>query len=439
MRKENKGVGGKYMIINIGISVCIGLAIIGLFKEKSIINPLTTFCGIWTVVLLCSLTYPKLTTPQDEIYEYITIGTVVFGIGYFWGSRRKKQLKVKLGNIVLNDNDTVYTPKSNALFVLGIICVLAYLYNLYLVVSGAGSLATAAIKAYLQTFTMQKSSWLNAFYFLLIEPLSTAIPIIAISNFVFGKKDKKLLIISITLVLIKTVANATRNTVMVILVYFIIGTVEYIKRYNLTPGLKAFVRRRKRQIVFAILGGIVLFVYMTVARGNKLLENLWVDFALPPRLFEVWKEEVDSRDIYGYGFGSLQGFIFPVFYVLKNVLKIPLPTNIEIINDLITRTDTVFVWPGERVTANAYVSLYWFFYLDGRLCGIIIGSFLIGYFSSKMYRKFICNKSERSFTLYCFWFNVVVFSLVRVQFTNVSFALALIYTCFLYKRQGRKI
>ena len=38
--------------------------------------------------------------------------------------------------------------------------------------------------------------------------------------------------------------------------YFIIGTVEYIKRYNLTPGLKAFVRRRKRQIVFAILGGI---------------------------------------------------------------------------------------------------------------------------------------------------------------------------------------
>ena len=426
------------MIINIGISVCIGLAIIGWIKEKSIINPLTTFCGIWSIVLVCSLTYPKLTRPQDEIYEYISIGTVLFGVGYFCGTEKKKQLKIKIGNMILNNENASYLPKLNALYALGIICVLAYLYNLYLVVSGSGSLATAAIKAYLQTFTMQKSSWLNAFYFLLIEPLSTAIPIIAISNFVFGKKDKKLLFISVILVLIKTVANATRNTVMVILVYFVIGTIEYIKRYNMTLELKSFIRKRKRQIVLAILIGSVLFIYMTIARGNKLLENLWVDFALPPRLFEVWKEEVDTRNIIGYGFGSLQGFIFPIFYVLKNILKIPLPTNIEIINDLITRTDTVFVWPGERVTANAYVSLYWFFYLDRRLCGIVIGSFVIGYFSARMYRKFICNKSEKSFTLYCFWFNVVVFSLVRIQFTNVSFALALIYTCLLYKRTRKQ-
>ena len=425
------------MAIIEGILICLLLAIIGLVKEKSITNPLSIFCGVWFVVLLCSLTYPKLIKPQENIYEFILIGTLVFGIGYLFASKKNKHIKITIGSKTKKDC-SIYLPKIQTLHSIGIICIIAYLYNLYLVVSGANSFSVSAIKAYLQTFTLQKSSWINAIYFLIIEPLTVAIPIISISNFVFGSRDKKLLIISIILSLIKTITNATRNTIIIIIMYFVIGTTEYIKQYNITKKIKAFIKRRKRQIALAIITGIAIFIYMTIARENKLLENLWVDFALPPRLFEIWKEEIDSRKTIGYGFASLQGFIFPIFYVLKNILGIPLPVNIQIINELITRTDTTFVWAGERVVANAYVSLYWFFYLDGRLIGIIIGSFLTGYFSSKMYRKFMNNKSERNFTFYCFWMNVVLFSLTRFQFTNVNFALALLYTVFMYKKKGRQ-
>ena len=119
--------------------------------------------------------------------------------------------------------------------------------------------------------------------------------------------------------------------------------------------------------------------------------------------------------------------------VFANDFKIPLPHDIEIINDLITRTDTVFVWPGERVTANAYVSIFWFLYLDGRWIGIILGSFFLGFFAFKAYKKFLINRNERTFALYCFWLNVLIFSLVRIQFTGVSFALGIMYTLLMYK------
>lgn len=424
------------MIVGFGLLLCAALAVAGWKKEKSVVNPLTTFGAVWFVVLLCSLTFPRFTKPKDDIYVYDICGILAFGLGYLLSAIRKKRKKFKIGKHKLFGYASCSVPRRNALYVVCVICILASMYDLYLIVSHTGSLASAAIKAYLQTFTMQKSSWLNAFYFLLTEPLSIAVPVIAISNYVYGNKDKKLLILSVILVIVRSITKSTRNSLLMVLVYFFVGAVEYIRINGKGAKLKRFAKKKKKQLILTAILGIVLFVYMTIARGLKITENLWIDFALPPRLFEIWKEEVDSQKIVGYGFASLQGFIFPIFYVLKNIFKIPLPHNIEIINDLITRTDTVFVWPGERITANAYVSCFWFLYLDGRIWGIIIGAFLLGVFTSQMYKELRYNSSEKVFTMYCFVFNFVVFSMVRVQFTSVSFALGMLYALLLYQRKS---
>lgn len=420
------------MIVNIGIGICIFLAIIGWKIERFILNPLTIFAGIWTIVLICSATNPKLTTPHDVIYLYILLGIMIFGVGYFI-ARHTKKIAFRIGNRWLYNNGDNYLPRFTVLYVIGTICIFAYTYNLYLVVSGAGSLNMAIMKVFLQTFTLQKSSWLNAFYFLLVEPMSTVIPVIAISNMIFGRRDKKLLTIAIVLLVIKTIANTTRNTIIVVIVYFTIGLLISIRERGKRETIKKIIKKRKKQVILAILIGVFVFIAMTVARGVSVFENIWVDFALPPRMFEVWKEEIDSNNIYGYGFASLHGFIYPIFYVLKNILGIQMPSNIEAINDLITRTDTVFVWPGERVTANAYVTAYWFMYLDSRLIGIILGSLILGFISSKMFKQVMKNTNEKNFTMFCFIINAVIFSLARVQFTGVSFALGFIYLFFLYR------
>ena len=363
------------------------------------------------------------------------IGALFFGVGYLAASYTKNYTFV-VGTRKLSNNGENYHPRYTVLYLLGIICIVAYIYNLYMVISGAGSVDLAIMKAFLQQFTLKKSSWLNAFYFLFVEPLSVAIPVISISNIIYGRKDKKLFTIAIFLIIIKTVTNTTRNTIVIIIVYFIVGTLILIKKNVKNEHIKKFIKKRKKQITLAIIAAVVIFVSMTVARGSKLFENLWVDFALPPRLFEVWKKEIDSNRVYGGGFASLQGFIYPIFYILKNIFNIDMPVNIATVSDLISRTDTEFVWPGQNVTANAYVSTYWFMYLDCRIVGIIIGSFIMGFISSKVFKRMMKNMNERNITIFYFIYNMVVFSIVRIQFTGVAFAMGFIYVFFLYKKSG---
>jgi hypothetical protein len=86
--------------------------------------------------------------------------------------------------------------------------------------------------------------------------------------------------------------------------------------------------------------------------------------------------------------------------------------------------------------ANAYVSVFWFFYLDGREIGIIILSALYGVFCSHYYRLVIKKMSMKSICLY----SMVLFSAfdtyVRMRFTIGEFAGGFLLLSFvIFKRK----
>ena len=273
------------------------------------------------------------------------------------------------------------------------------------------------------------------FYYLLVDPLTVAIPICAISDFIFGEKDKKLLILAVVLTVVKTIANTTRSTLGILIVYFAVGSMMFIKINGYDVGLRKFIKKRKKQILFACIVAVVAFVYMTIARGSDVWDNLWTDFALPTSLFEYWKKVVDDQNVHGYGLGSLNGFVYPVFYFLKNIFKIPIPEYVEAIHTIANDTES-FVWASNTVTANAYVSIYWYFYMDFRYIGILAGMLLVGYFSERTYRDTLYYKGAKNFSIYCFFLHMVIFSIVRMPFTIVSSALGFLFVAFiLYKKK----
>lgn len=185
----------------------------------------------------------------------------------------------------------------------------------------------------------------------------------------------------------------------------------------------------------ACIVAVVAFVYMTIARGSDVWDNLWTDFALPTSLFEYWKKVVDDQNVHGYGLGSLNGFVYPVFYFLKNIFKIPIPEYVEAIHTIANDTES-FVWASNTVTANAYVSIYWYFYMDFRYIGILAGMLLVGYFSERTYRDTLYYKGAKNFSIYCFFLHMVIFSIVRMPFTIVSSALGFLFVAFiLYKKK----
>lgn len=422
------------MIETICIAIYILCFLLGWKKNKFILNPLTIFSAIWLVVVLCAFTHGKLNRPQVETIQMLIIGTLALGAGNIiahYSHRRTYKFK----NIIITGDGSKYALRYNLICILCIICILAYFYNLVLLIKMVGSGNLGLLKLYLQSNENGRSSWLNAFYFLLVDPLSVAIPICAIADFIFGEKNRKLLILAITLTIVKTVANTTRSTLGIFIVYFVIGSLMFMKINGYDVRLKNFFRKRRKQIFVSCFLAVIAFVYMTIARGSDVLDNLWTDFALPTSLFEYWKKVVDDQNIYGYGLASLNGFIYPIFYFFKNIFKIPIPEYVETIHALANDTES-FVWASNTVTANAYVSIYWYFYLDYRLIGIIVGLFLVGYFSEKYYRDTMFYKSAKNFAVYCFFIHMLIFSIVRMPFTIVSSALGYVFvTAVLYKRR----
>ena len=422
------------MIETICIATYILCFLLGWKKNKVILNPLTIFSAIWLVVVLCAFTHGKLNRPQVETIQMLIIGTLALCAGYIIAHNSRRRT-YKLNNIIITGDGSKYALRYNLICILCIICILAYFYNLVLLTKIVGSGNLGLIKLYLQSNENGRSSWLNAFYFLLVDPLSVAIPICAIADLIFGEKNRKLLILAITLTVEKTIANTTRSTLGIFIVYFVMGSLMYMKINGYDVRLKYFFKKRRRQIFVSCFIAMIAFVYMTIARGSDVLDNLWTDFALPTSLFEYWKKVVDDQNIYGYGLASLNGFIYPIFYFFKNIFNIPIPEYIETIHTLTNDTES-FVWASNTVTANAYVSIYWYFYLDFRLFGIIVGLFLVGYFSEKYYRDTMYYKSAKNFAIYCFFIHMLIFSIVRMPFTIVSSALGYVFvTAVLYKRR----
>ncbi len=416
--------------------LCISLYVIffvyGWKREKFIFNPLTMFSAIWLLVICCSLTHYKLNKPSEETLLMLSIGVVVFFCGTLL-ARHARRCVLKYGKMLVTCNGSNFKIRYNLVIVLCFVCILAYAYNLVTLIQTVGSGNLALIKQQLQESFAGRSSWVNAFYFLIVDPLTIALPICAIADFIYGKKDKTLVGSAILLTLLKTITNTTRSTFGIIVIYFVIGTLMYIRVKGYDKSIKRIIKKLKKQIIVACLFTAVLFVWMTFARGLGMLDNLWTDFALPTSLFEYWKAEVDKENTVGYGLASLNGFVYPFFYFLKNVFGIPIPMFVQSIYDLVGATDS-FVWASNRVIANAYVSAYWYLYLDFRYLGIVIGMFLMGYFSEKNYQNMLRNQSGRNFVVYSFFVQMIIFSIVRIPFTVVSTALGFLYALLLFKK-----
>lgn len=422
------------VIEGISIGLYVSCFLLGWKKNKFILNPLSIFSAIWLIVVLCAFTHGKLNRPQDDTVVMLIVGTLAFSIGSILAQNAKRRI-YKFKNLKTTDDGIKYVLRYNVIYILSVICILAYLYNLFTCIHIVGSGNLGLIKLYLQSNENGRSSWLNAFYYLLVDPLTVAIPICAISDFIFGEKDKKLLILAVVLTVVKTIANATRSTLGILIVDFAVGSMMFIKMNGYDVELKNFIKKKKKQIFFACIVAIVAFVYMTVARGLDVWDNLWTDFALPTSLFEYWKKVVDDQNVHGYGLGSLNGFVYPVFYFIKNIFKIPIPEYVEAIHTIANNTES-FVWASNTVTANAYVSIYWYFYMDFRFTGILVGMFLVGYFAERTYRNTLYYKRAKDYAIYCFFLHMVIFSIARMPFTIVSSALGFIFVAFvLYKKK----
>ena len=430
------------MIVLTAAILCLVIAAVSIKSEKSLVNPLMVFCTIWSIVLLFSSTASKLISCSVETYTYIIMGIFAFVAGYLFRTKIfKKRFVISSKEMCANRYEIEYVPRYQVLCLLMLVCVLFYAKDCLLIVSRVGLLSLGNIQKMLQSgeLNFSRSSIENAIVILLVQPVAFAIPAVTAVDIWIGERNRKLFALTIIMLALRMIATANRTSIIMFFLFIVVaGCISLNQNWSIIEKIASRVRKYKRLIMRVLILAIVLFVFMTISRGASVFTNVFLDFAIPPRMFELWRESVDNQHLYGYGEASLMGFIFPVVYVTGNILKVFYPDNVRAIYELIELTDTTWVWPGKNIQANAYVSVFWFLYTDFRVAGIVIGMFLYGCVAASLYSITIKRKDAKHTCMYCILFYTLLYSFVRMQFSQSRIVLGLLFVCFFaYQKRTR--
>lgn len=423
--------------------LCIFMIAISIITEKKKLNPLTLLFMLWTVILgLSSLQLFRLRAASENTYLIIIIGLGAFTIGYYF-----IRIFIRDKKFVLNKSKykkKIYEPRYKLLYILGGICIIFYLYDFSIVFS---YILKGSSLAYIRQLAQDSNSIIyasrsaieNSIRVLVITPFVIALQPIVAADFWIGKRDKRLIIINILIILLRVITDGSRVVIVYLLLHLLVGAQFADEKYGKVKKIFSKSNIKKVAIigVIIVIGGFALYKTTLSRSGDNFVRYMYYYFSMQPYMFEIWANTVDNLGIKGYGLASTNGFIFAILYIIKNFLRLPnYPQYWYSIYSLIGATDSQWqVIAGDATIANAYVSIFWFLYLDGRIFGIIIGMAIYGMICARTFIKATKQKTARSVCIYSIILQGVCFSFVRLQFTDVYYAIAVMFILgFAYKK-----
>ncbi len=434
-------------MVYVAIGICVFSAVLSIKIGKKILNPMSLFMVVWAVMLyMNSLRLFTLFETDNKYYVMIALGLAMFLLGYIIASSVKKNkiLKIRLHN-----------QNTARVYILCMVVLILLLVKFMQNISIISSLGLAGIRKALQTgelVTYDDGSILMSFIWqIVILPARMALSVVVAVDFFKGKKNKILLMMYAIIILFSVLIDGGRSVILNFIIHIVFAFYYgYIKKKRINKGTftnKWVTIINKKSIkVFVgafivVVGFLVAFIIATLKRsGENSIRHLYYYGSIPPVMFNIWSEIVDEREIVGFGLASLNGFLSPFLYAIKILVgSDSLPFYWGKVVEMIYETDSVWVRTSSLSHSNAYVSLFWFFYLDGRILGVIVGMFLYGFFSNKIFQGYNQSKSQYNLCLLLLWIQGLLFSGVRFQFAVMPYALAFIYIGLLFYDKKKEL
>lgn len=182
---------------------------------------------------------------------------------------------------------------------------------------------------------------------------------------------------------------------------------------------------RARWIALALGAALAGF---TVARGNALLFEAYTYFAIPMPLLAHWSSYAESMDSHTWGAGFVYGALTLLFN-LADMLGITLGASVTTAVAL-PQDHWVELLPNRHF--NAFVTLFYYFFLDFRWIGVVAGGSVWGLLGQRAFTR-MWNSGPRATFYGLLMFQLAVMSFVRWELTNGSFVIALLILPFFVK------
>lgn len=429
---------------------CILLAIFACKMERKWYNPATVTLSVWAVVMfLYELKLFGIYNVESSTYETISMGLIFFFIGCLLSNVEKRRIvfKKKRADVLIEENINYRLLK-----VLGIIVFLFFaeeaLETLILARSGVSlfdirtSLQGYADYSFSDNLYVLRSK-IGPLYTWIILPVYNAMLILTCIDIFAGKKDKFLIALSFGCLLLKSLKEGSRVALFTFVIYLIFSLAIYGKKINLSAKTK----KRIKIIVIIAVVIMVIISNIRISEGQKtLFEEIYLYFTCCVPLWDHWLSSFISNGTdFTYGATSLYGIIQIPMAILTFLCGHTLnwykagQLSIQATEQFIQVRDAAYSYK-----SNAYTTMFYYFYKDAGMIGIIVGSLVFGFISTSVFKRLklkmkATTQPMRLVYVYLLLIQAMVLSFVRVYFSIASYSFTFLYVfIFIQKRYIKK-
>ena len=417
------------------IVVAAILAVFFYLATKKIYNAGTIFLGYWAIItFLTSLNLDNAATVRQSTYGLILLGLVSFAAGCLVCLQVKHRPQTNAD----------YNFEISSYRLLNIACIVIIIYSIYRIgiiatylsrgISWGSIRMMHGIAGAAGEGTLKGGTWSQVIHDDIVAPcLYLIAPIFAVELFL-GNRNKRFILLALASMILYSVSSVSRAIWGFSILYLIIILIVFLHRQNLSPVVKKWL---KRIPIFAVIL-LVAILFITRSRSEtsevNLIYNMLAYLSGGINLFDIHMQE-PIADVRTYGFFTLYGFIYPIFFVLNYIGILKFPAVFRDISSVKQQLE-YYVQISDHVRMNAYSTLFFNFYNDFGVFGIFLGSFLFGYFCMLAYVYFSRKKNVRTFVCYLILIQFMIFSMARIYTIYTTRALSLVWLLVLLPKEG---
>lgn len=244
------------------------------------------------------------------------------------------------------------------------------------------------------------------------------------------KANNKILItiIAVFCIVLRILQHGGRFFLLLSIYYFVFIAIINERHFEF--------KKNKKILLFIIVMSMFFFILLSKSRGiNNLWNSLYIYVCgcIPHLNYRL--SLVNSNKYYTYGLASLYGFYAGLMFILRGVGLVS-GHFFYYVSSAINMENIVTI--GNNITFNAFVTLFFFPYLDFRYLGVIVILFLYGYIVFQSYKKVYKYKDNKYIVVFSALSMGILSSGIRLQFSTYAYALSFIYFYILYKKNNQE-
>lgn len=417
------------------VGFLVVVTLLWVIQEKNIYNPSTIFAAMWALVMLLSgIRLNGLVATSNRAYILAFVGVLMFVAGCMFRDNIKicfsKRQRRKAGNYEINYNllmvlygfvlvFTTYLASKSIPLILGGVPMKVIRQNYRNVEEGI--VISTRLFYSVEIYLVQATEFAAA----------ALLPIL-----ITAKKSFKNIVVTLELMLFLTLHIFVTGARSFLLDVVILSFFYILINNSLIDDFRDYFRKIPKIIIVLIgVGAIAMIVFVTQLRKGEdltMMEETYQYFAIAFPLFDIKLGIMDNTREYTYGLTALNGLLRPVFLALRTI-GMDFPKAYARATQLID-DNNIFYYVGSG-RGNSFVTVFYYFYMDFGVTGVITGSFIYGYICEAYYRRMLENPNRKNQTLYLLIIIGEVLSFVRLFFSALRYVYSFLVIAIAYKRE----